>query len=99
LVDTVKGVPVDGARRLGAAEAPVRVGAAEGDPVGERETDGEGDVERLVLGDAVAVSDGDAEECATAPAGRRRPSVSSGDDTRLATSATAALTATTPVAA
>ncbi|MCQ4198692.1 hypothetical protein M4J06_004219, partial [Streptomyces coelicoflavus] len=84
-----------GACRLGVAP-PVRVGDAGGDPDGVRETDGEDDVEGLVLGDAGAVPDWDAEECATAPAGRRLPSVSSGDDTRLATRATAALTATTP---
>lgn len=89
-----------GAWRLGAAVAG-RDGEAEEVPDTDAEADG-ADVDALGLGlvdpGPVAVPDTDAEVCATAPAGPCRPS-SSGLATRLATSATAALTATTPVAA
>ncbi|WP_253915292.1 hypothetical protein [Streptomyces mayonensis] len=61
----------------------------------------DGDEESLPLGDgdpAGLPETGGAELCATAPAGPRS-SVSPGFDRRFSASATAALTATTPVAA
>ncbi len=74
---------------------------AEGDPDTDADEDPDGDEEVLALGDAepvVAVPDTDAEVPAAAPAGPCRPPWSV-PDTRFATSATAAPTATTPVAA
>ncbi len=98
----MSGGPSAGALRPGVA-VPGRDGAVEGVPDGDdAPADGEAVADREALalgeGDPVAVPDTRVEVCATAPAGPRPPS-SSGLETRLATSATAALTATTPDAA